>query len=471
MITQAQKLLLLCAVCTVSSYAQQKYALVIGIAGYPSFNKNEQVRYADRDATDFAAFIQTFQGGSFPSRNVHLVTNSDAKRERLYEEFNWLYKTLGPQDVLYVFFSGHGVEYRSTSYFLPYNASMDNLLADGIPMSEFFKRVTVDTSAKQVVVFIDACHAGAAEGAKSPLSADIQKEWESSNAKEGQVTMALFSSMAYEKSWEDAKLSHGLFTWYLLEGLKGAAPKTPQGFITAEKLWDYVRANVESRSQANFAARQTPFASINFRSDFVLAYSTPDLPSPLPPPNANSEKWVELVPVTPHESSSEARIDNLREKADATRLREIFQGVTYKPWKPLADGQTSFTIFCWREKISIGFGPSAVTMLKDSKRLIIPDSSKRNVTFGDSISFACSGLKIRGGESNGNNSIGTKIHGAFLEFEGSGQTVRIDYSGPLKTIGNCLTCGDDPPGERSVSTKDVSTKDAIKIIKLSCQTN
>jgi Caspase domain len=173
------------------------------------------------DAEDFAAFIETPQGGSFQQSNVHVVTNSAATREQLYAEFDWLYSTAESNDLVYVFFAGHGIEYRNTSYFLPYDASKGHRDAFGIPMPELFHKVTDYLSVKQVIVFIDACHAaGAAEGARSPLSIDIQKQWNTLNDKEGQISMALFSSLAYQKSWEDADFLHGLFTWYLLEGLK-----------------------------------------------------------------------------------------------------------------------------------------------------------------------------------------------------------------------------------------------------------
>ncbi len=261
----------------VPAYPQRKYALVIGINGRaPLGVKDAALKYADRDASEFAAFIKTERGGVFPSDNVHLLTNEQATRDKLYAEFRWLYQTPGPNDVAYVFFAGHGFQYENESYFLPINASGDNLDSEGVPMSEFFKRVTRDLSAKQIVVFIDACHAAAAEqGARDTVSANVPKEWERLNDKEGQLDMAFFSSLAYQKSWEDPELGggHGLFTWYLLEALRGAAPSSPEGLITAASVLDYVKQKVEAHSQAKFSSRQTPIGSPSFRTGFNLAFS------------------------------------------------------------------------------------------------------------------------------------------------------------------------------------------------------
>jgi uncharacterized caspase-like protein len=256
-------------------YAAQKWALVIGVAGYPHFPKEQQLRFADRDARAFADFIKTPQGGSFNIENIHLIVNDQAKRADFFREFDWFFREVGPEDTLYVFYAGHGFEFRNTLYFLPYDSEPQHPDDGGIPMSEFFRRVTRDVAAKQVVVFVDACHAaGASEGSRDPLAIDVQRQWNQLNDKEGQVSMALFSSLAYQKSWEDRDLGegHGLFTWYLLEGLKGAA-KGPDGYVTADALFDYVRTKVENRSREKFPDLQTPSASTRFRTNYKLAYA------------------------------------------------------------------------------------------------------------------------------------------------------------------------------------------------------
>jgi uncharacterized caspase-like protein len=255
-------------------YAQpQKFALVIGISGYEPFGPDAAIRYADRDASDFAAFIKTAQGDSFPAGNVHLVTNKAASRRRIFSELRWL-QSAGSNDKVYVFFAGHGIEFDNETYLLPADATRDTIDSTGIPMRDFFYRVTSKLSAMQIVVFIDACHAAAAaEGARDSPSVNVQKEWAGIDVRQGQVAMALFSSLANQRSWEDSLLGggHGLFTWYLLRGLKGDAGSSPDGWITAGDVLDYTKKEVESRSLQMFRVRQTPFGSSRFRPDLPLA--------------------------------------------------------------------------------------------------------------------------------------------------------------------------------------------------------
>ena len=52
------------------------------------------------------------------------------------------------------------------------------------------------------------------------------------------------ASGANEVSAEDENLQHGVFTYYLLEGLKGAADADNDGLITVDEAYRYVSFNV-----------------------------------------------------------------------------------------------------------------------------------------------------------------------------------------------------------------------------------
>ena len=50
---------------------------------------------------------------------------------------------------------------------------------------------------------------------------------------------------------------HGLFTYYLLKGLKGEADKDGNGWTSIKELYSYVRANVRRESR-RLQSEQTP---------------------------------------------------------------------------------------------------------------------------------------------------------------------------------------------------------------------
>ena len=53
-----------------------------------------------------------------------------------------------------------------------------------------------------------------------------------------------------EVSLELAELGHGLFTHYVLEGLKGKADGNGDGIVTVQELYEYVEREVAERSRA-----------------------------------------------------------------------------------------------------------------------------------------------------------------------------------------------------------------------------
>ena len=60
----------------------------------------------------------------------------------------------------------------------------------------------------------------------------------------GKGRIIMTASGANEVSAEDDQLGHGVFTYYLVEGLKGKADADRDGFITVDEAYLYVSAKV-----------------------------------------------------------------------------------------------------------------------------------------------------------------------------------------------------------------------------------
>src|SRR5262249_45298780 len=106
----------------------EKYALIIGIKGYPGFPEEERLKYADAHALLFKNFIQTPEGGSFQEKNIRLLLNENAKRADIYQNgLSWLKDRVHRDDLVYVFFAGHGIEDLDdhSVYFMPYDGRKD----------------------------------------------------------------------------------------------------------------------------------------------------------------------------------------------------------------------------------------------------------------------------------------------------------------------------------------------------------
>jgi uncharacterized caspase-like protein len=77
----------------------------------------------------------------------------------------------------------------------------------------------------------------------------------------------LTASRAKELSQEDSKLGHGLFTYYLLQGLSGKADANGDNIVTVSELYDYVNEQVVKTSRGS----QHPELKGNFDNNLPLA--------------------------------------------------------------------------------------------------------------------------------------------------------------------------------------------------------
>ena len=75
-------------------------------------------------------------------------------------------------------------------------------------------------------------------------------------------TLAMISCSSDEQSYEDPKLGHGIFMYYVLEGLAGQADRTYRGdgnnLVSYRELEDYVYRKTSDHAWAKHERKQTP---------------------------------------------------------------------------------------------------------------------------------------------------------------------------------------------------------------------
>ncbi len=150
---------------------------------------------------------------------------------------------------------------------MPYDAKLDDLYSTAIAMREIsniFQRIRSD----RIIFIADTCYSGASGGrtmvaskARDSLS---EKFFERISKGKGRVIIS--SSSANEISKEDDKLKHGIFTYYLLEGLKGQADHDSDGIITVSELFSYLSRKVPEASGQD----QHPVRKGETEGEFVI---------------------------------------------------------------------------------------------------------------------------------------------------------------------------------------------------------
>ena len=101
---------------------------------------------------------------------------------------------------------------------------------------------------ERLVFIADACYSGASGGRTVSISgvrANISDSFlERIASGKGKIIMT--ASSANEVSVEKDELGHGIFTYYMIEGLKGKADIDRDGLITVDEAYRYVTEKVTS---------------------------------------------------------------------------------------------------------------------------------------------------------------------------------------------------------------------------------
>jgi WD40 repeat protein len=236
----------------------QKWAVVIGVSEYekptiPNLN------YADRDAREFAEYLKSPAGGGFEESLVKVLLNKDATLQNVKLALNQFLRQTLEKDLVIIYFAGHGAPEPANpnnNYLLCYDTDPNSLAATAFPMWDINTALTRYIPSKRVIVLTDACHSGGistemATRGMGTVENNLINQYlaDLSKSKEGLIVFT--ASQAGEVSQELDKFGHGVFTHFLLQGLKGEADRNNDYTITIGELMDYVEGMVQRQTNGN----------------------------------------------------------------------------------------------------------------------------------------------------------------------------------------------------------------------------
>ncbi|MFH2011720.1 MAG: caspase family protein [Pseudomonadota bacterium] len=234
----------------------EKWALIIGISDYKDTNI-PGLRYSADDATAFYNWTISPNGGKYAPSRVKLLLNQDATGKNIRNAlFVWLRQAL-EEDMVTIYFAGHGSpespDSSSNLFLLPYDAQYNDVATTGFPMWDIETALKRFIKAKKVVVVADACHSGGIghpfEVARrsnraikiNPISSGLQNL-----SKIGDGVCVISASDEKQLSQESQNWGggHGVFTYFLIEALKGKADYNDDGLVTLGELIPYLSEQV-----------------------------------------------------------------------------------------------------------------------------------------------------------------------------------------------------------------------------------
>ena len=256
----------------------QKWAVVVGISKYRD-SRIAGLRYASADARAFYDWLVSQKGGGYAPSQVKLLIDSGATAQNLKNAlFNWLGQALD-EDLIIIYFAGHGSpqspDQPQNLFLLPFDAQYDDIATTGFPMWDIETALKRFIKAKKVVVIADACHSGgvgqsfdiARRGNRSieinPISSGLQNL---SQVGDGIAVISASDDKQFSQEGQQWGNGHGVFTYYLLAGLNGAADYNKDGHVTLGELIPYlsekVRRDTRNAQSPTVAGKFDPAMSI-----------------------------------------------------------------------------------------------------------------------------------------------------------------------------------------------------------------
>ncbi|MGD9646175.1 MAG: caspase domain-containing protein [Pirellulales bacterium] len=241
------------------------WAMLVGVEDYEQCN---DLRFVRNDVRRLEEVLSQ-RGGVGPAQILVLADDSRAGETKHPNKANiedqlvrWLKLPL-EDDQLILYFSGHGVrDPEGRLYLAPSDLDPERIEETGIALSRLHELLG-GCKARVKLLILDACHAGSAKDPKakeppSALNEELAKPFEQANR-----VITLASSTGEEKSQIWSAREQSLFTYWLVQALKGHADTNENGRIDTDELYRYVYDNVTFIANEKLGGPQTPVRYVN----------------------------------------------------------------------------------------------------------------------------------------------------------------------------------------------------------------
>ena len=224
------------------------YLISIGVGSYRDPRVPTR-KHASMDAEMIAKYFQSL--GGVPSSNVRLLQDRNALRPDIDEALlSWLPSYMTNDTVVIIYFSGQAMVAPTGEVLLvPYEGS-STATTKLYPLKELESALS-RLKAKQTILLFDGMVSKLRRDSKAKA---VGPRWELS----GGNTIRLIGGEGFTKGLEDDTHRHGLFTYYLLRGLRGDADTNQDRQVTLGEIASYVRQKVAWAAKSQFNVDQRP---------------------------------------------------------------------------------------------------------------------------------------------------------------------------------------------------------------------
>ncbi|MDR2706629.1 MAG: hypothetical protein LBC02_12690 [Planctomycetaceae bacterium] len=300
--------------------AGTRYALLIGVNEYDNAGNEKRAKEAKRPyfelqklsycCNDMIALGSALVTSKYaPQENITILTSNSGNKDNkailqnINRELKYLLGKLQPNDTVFIAFAGHGLslpEYKGDDKSELYLCPMDAEIVCDPQTGKFDHRSLLcrkqlelqleNSKASIKILVMDACRNNGLKTRSlnsnlmtQPILNEINKI---KNFASPEVTsiagmFQLFSCGTGETAAESPDLKHGIYSYFMIEGLKGSADDNGNGIITLAELQKYVKKKTIDHAQGVLHHRQAPKITTNgdcTAEEVLIAECTPQSP-------------------------------------------------------------------------------------------------------------------------------------------------------------------------------------------------
>ncbi|MDR1829713.1 MAG: caspase family protein [Candidatus Fibromonas sp.] len=202
------------------SNGRDLYVISIGVPAYNEYNRFKDIESCEEDAEKISSLLKKSSEELFGRVEIRTIAQySKATKHKILGTINDVYEKAKKNDVILIYFSGHGITAKNEDYFLlPFDSKYNDIPKTGIKPRKLVGNKDIKT-----IIWIDACYSGMAAKTLAYEKVNL-----------------LVSSKADNPSYCKVN-DRSIFTREILEGLENCeADYNEDGKVSLEELARYV---------------------------------------------------------------------------------------------------------------------------------------------------------------------------------------------------------------------------------------
>jgi DNA-binding beta-propeller fold protein YncE/tetratricopeptide (TPR) repeat protein len=251
----------------------RRKAVVIGVSEYA--NNLQALDFCQKDGEEVHRVLKSIGYEVPDSHKLVGQVKYETMKDAIYDFFTD--PNVKAEDVLVFYYSGHGVPDVNGDVFLASSeTNPDAPFRKGFSFHELTNTIERSNSTR-IVTILDCCYSGAAKVSKgheedaAKLGTVAIDDKSRKLVQQGEGKCLLAASMGFQEAYGLKEKGHSIFTYYLLEGFRGAKSAVDEeGNVTPDTLGKYVFREIVNLPEGK-RPKQKPIRKVEAGGDIILA--------------------------------------------------------------------------------------------------------------------------------------------------------------------------------------------------------